>query len=69
MALIRTLNLADADSVYAALAEAQRGLSTEQSAALHARLVLLLANHIGNADVIAEAIDVAKRGLAEAAHG
>jgi Protein of unknown function (DUF2783) len=61
MPLIRTLNLEDADAVYAAIAEAHRGLSAEASAALNARLVLLLANHVGDRSVIEEALAVARQ--------
>lgn len=51
------------DDVYAALIDAHRGLSDEASARLNARLVLLLANHIGDADVVTEAIAKARQGL------
>ncbi|MFW9622137.1 MAG: DUF2783 domain-containing protein, partial [Macromonas sp.] len=36
------------DDFYEALIATHQGLSTEQSHALNARLVLLLANHIGD---------------------
>jgi len=52
-------NLSDPDAVFAALMEAHRDLSPEQSRRLDARLVLLLANHIGDAAVILAAIAVA----------
>ena len=48
------------DAAYAALVEARRGLSEEAAAALDARLVLILANHIGEMDVLDEAIALAK---------
>ena len=51
--------LADPDAFYAALMEAHRGLDAEASRRLDARLVLLLANHIGDAAVLAEAIALA----------
>lgn len=54
------------DDVYAALIEAHRGLSEEASARLNARLVLLLANHVGDADVVLDAI---RRAAAGIAHG
>ena len=50
------------DAAYNALVDAHRGLSDEASAALNARLVLLLANHIGDLDVLHEAIALAKEG-------
>ena len=55
--------LPDPDAAYRSLIEAHRGLSDEDSAALNTRLVLLLANHIGDADVLAAAIAVAKKAL------
>ncbi|HEX4894347.1 MAG TPA: DUF2783 domain-containing protein [Hyphomicrobiaceae bacterium] len=61
MPLIRTPNLSDTDGVYAALVEAHRGLTGAESATLNARLVLLLANHVGDAAVIEEAIGIAQR--------
>jgi hypothetical protein len=59
MPLQRELNLADADAVYNAIIDAHRGLSEADSAALNARLVLLLANHIGDAAIIREALQIA----------
>ncbi|WP_420012689.1 DUF2783 domain-containing protein [Tateyamaria sp.] len=41
---------AQGDTLYAALMQAHEGLSTEQSHALNARLVLILMNEIGDAD-------------------
>lgn len=49
------------DAAYVALVEAHRGLSAEASASLNARLVLILANHIGELAVLEEAIALAKR--------
>ena len=53
--------LADPDRAYRMLIDAHRGLSDEQSAALNTRLVLILANHIGDDEVLAAAIALAKR--------
>lgn len=53
------------DDAYAALIEAHRGLDDGQSAALNARLVLLLANHIGDRAVLDDALAAARKGLAE----
>ena len=55
------LRLADgfggrADDVYAALIQAHEGLSEEESAALNARLILILANQIGAPETLIEAI-------------
>lgn len=52
-------NLPAPDDFYEALIEAHRGLSDEQSAALNARLILLLANHIGDLEVLREALRLA----------
>ena len=57
--LILDPNLSDPDAVFTALMEAHRDLSPEQSRRLDARLVLLLANHIGDAAVIQAAIAIA----------
>ena len=57
----------DPDRAYRALIEAHRGLSDEESAALNTRLVLILANHVGSLEVLAEAITLARRSLAEGA--
>lgn len=60
-------NLDAPDDTYAALLEAHRDLADEQSALLNARLILLLANHIGNAEVLRQAIAVARSGAAPTA--
>jgi Protein of unknown function (DUF2783) len=52
---------ADPDAAFRALIEAHRGLSDAESASLNARLVLLLANHVGDHGVLDEAIEIAKR--------
>jgi Protein of unknown function (DUF2783) len=54
------------DDFYDALINAHRGLSDEQSELMQARLVLLLANHIGDLDVLRKAIDLARNGVAGA---
>jgi hypothetical protein len=53
------------DDFYAALLESHDGLSEAQSNALHARLVLLLANHIGELSVIREALAAARASVLE----
>lgn len=58
--LIREPNLAEPDQVYAAILAAHKGLSPDQSAALNARLVLILVNHVGDGDVAAEALALAR---------
>ena len=63
MALSTQSHFADPDTAYRLIVEAHRGLSDAQSAVLDAALVLVLANHIGDADVLREAIALAKRRL------
>ena len=48
------------DDFYEALIETHRDLSDEQSAVLNAKLVLLLANHIGDLSVLREAMQIAR---------
>lgn len=52
--------LADPDALYAALMEAHRDLPAADSRKLDAKLVLLLANHIGELAPVLEAIALAK---------
>jgi hypothetical protein len=54
-------NLANPDAAYEALVEAHRGISEAESAALNARLVLILSNHVGDLAVLKEAIALAKK--------
>ena len=61
--LVTENRLADPDRTYRALIEAHRGLSDEDSAALNSRLVLILANHIGEHAVLQEAIALAKKSM------
>ncbi len=55
-----TLNLQDADGFYEQLLDAHQGLSEEQSALLNARLILLLANQVGDGKVLKECVEAAK---------
>jgi Protein of unknown function (DUF2783) len=63
MALSTSSNFARPDDAFRAIVEAHRGLSEEQSADFDAALVLILANHIGDIDVLQEAIVLAKRRM------
>jgi hypothetical protein len=58
--LITASRFPDPDSAYRALVEARRSLSDADASALDAKLVLILANHIGDPDVLREAIALAK---------
>ena len=51
------------DDFYEMLIEAHRDLSDEQSELLNARLVLLLANHLGDLRVLREALAAAREGV------
>ncbi len=53
-------NLSNPDDFYAALIEAHEGLTDEESVALNARLILTLANQIGDLATLKEAIELAK---------
>ena len=63
MALSTRSNFAKPDDAFRAVVEAHRGLNDEQSAALDAALVLILANHIGDLEVLREAIAFAQRRM------
>ena len=54
------LNFQDADAFYEQLLDAHEELSTEQSAMLNARLILLLANQVGDAKVLRECVEAAR---------
>ena len=54
------LNLQDADRFYELLLDAHEGLSKEQSDLLNARLILLLANQVGDAQVLRDCIEAAR---------
>jgi hypothetical protein len=51
------------DDFYEALIRAHEGLSDDESHRLNARLVLILANHIGDLQVVRDAIALARRSL------
>ncbi|MBX3588550.1 MAG: DUF2783 domain-containing protein [Ramlibacter sp.] len=58
------LHLQDADTFYEQLLDAHEGLTREQSELLNARLILLLANQVGDARVLSDCIAAAKSGAA-----
>jgi hypothetical protein len=66
MTLSTRSNFADPDAAYRLIVEAHRGLSEAESADLDAALVLVLANHIGDFEVLREAIILAKRRMLDA---
>ena len=59
MSLITAPNLPDRDAAYARLIASHKGLTAEESAALNARLILILVNHIGSEAVLAQALALA----------
>lgn len=66
MALSTCSNFEKPDDAFRMIVEAHRGLSEEASGDLGAALVLILANHVGDLDVLREAIELAKRRMLEA---
>jgi hypothetical protein len=58
--LITTPNMQNLDDFYAALLDLHDGKSADESAAINARLILLLANHIGDHEILAEALNAAR---------
>jgi hypothetical protein len=53
-------NIADPDGFYQELIDSQRGLSDEEATRMNCRLVLLLANHIGDRALLTEALRLAR---------
>jgi len=66
MPLITEPNLEAPDPFYEALIDTHRDLDEAQSHALNARLVLLLANHIGRQDVLLQALQAARASARQA---
>jgi hypothetical protein len=60
MDVLQTPRIDDPDGFYAELLDAHDGLSEAESHALNARLVLLLANAVGDRSVLSEALKLAK---------
>lgn len=60
MPLITAPNLEAPDDFYAALIAAHDGLDADASQAFNARLILLLANHVGSLDVLLDALAAAR---------
>jgi len=62
--LVTDPNLEQPDDFYERLVGAHRGLDDAQSAMVNAKLVLLLANHVGDARVLEQAIAAAREDVA-----
>ncbi|HEV7328564.1 MAG TPA: DUF2783 domain-containing protein [Bosea sp. (in: a-proteobacteria)] len=58
--LTRESRFADPDAAFRLLTQAHRDLDERESAAFNARLVLILANHIGDEEVLREAVALAR---------
>ena len=63
MTLDSQTNIQQPDDFYQALIDAHVGLTDEQSTALNARLVLLLANQIGDLATLRQAIAAARESI------
>ncbi len=61
-------NIDDPDGFYAQLLALHEPLEEDASHALNAKLVLILANHIGNRQVIAQAFDLAFKSTPRSSH-
>jgi hypothetical protein len=66
MSLNTNNNFTDADAFYAELTELHRELDSSQSERVNARLILLLANHIGDNATLSEAMKIAAQISEEA---
>ncbi len=67
MPLNRQPNIREQDHFYAELINSQRDLTDEQADMMLAKLVLVLANHVGDRDVLTEAIALARDNTLAAA--
>lgn len=63
MSLRTELGVADPDDFYARLIELHEGLTTEQSHKVNAKVILMLANHVGDTDVLYEVLDHVEKDL------
>ena len=59
------LNFQDADAFYERLLDAHQGLSPAQSALFNARLVLVMANQLGDSALLQACLDAARLTAAE----
>lgn len=63
MSLNRNPNIADPDSFYEELINAQRNLTDDKAELFLAKLALVLANHVGDRAVLREALALARQNL------
>lgn len=60
-ALVTAPNLVDHDGFYAELLATHKGLTEAESHAMNARLILILANHVGDREALREALALARK--------
>lgn len=56
-------NILQSDDFYALLIETHRELSDQQTQIVNARLILLLSNHIGDLDILKDAMRIARADI------
>jgi len=61
-------NTPDPDGVYQMIIDMHKDLSEDESHAVNARMILILANHIGDKSIIAEATGVARENMLKCRH-
>ena len=61
--------IANPDDVFQALMDAQADLNDDDAALFRAKLILLLADRVGNDEAVIEAIGLAREGVGEGAPG
>ncbi|MBL4853110.1 MAG: DUF2783 domain-containing protein [Robiginitomaculum sp.] len=54
-------NIRDHDNIYDMITDLHHNMTDDESMKANAKLVLLLANHIGDSAIIKEAIDIASQ--------
>ena len=58
--LLTEPRIEDPDDFYFRLIALHEGLNSEQSHSLNCKLILLMANHIGDQETLGEALDIAR---------
>jgi Protein of unknown function (DUF2783) len=59
-------NISDPDEFYAELLALHEGRSKAESDAINARLILILANHVGDLSILRQAMETAARATGKA---
>ena len=63
MPLNTKANIPNPDDFYQELIDTHRDLTDDQSLTVNAKLILLLANHIGDTEVLSEAMKIARKDI------